>query len=1757
MKGSLPQSTSQVIDTMDVFELRDKIVGDYTDYIRGFIQIKDVRIEEKVNYELEKGRMWPSPLLQLNPAFQTGESIQTLIDNDVLHPETIRIFARKDSDGTYHEPFKLHLHQIEGIKAANSGRNYVLTTGTGSGKSLSYIMPIVNNVLRGGSGNGIKAIIIYPMNALVNSQVKELEKFLNFGYPAGPPVTFAKYTGQESDEQRQEIINTPPDILLTNYVMMELMLTRTKESQLIEQMRGLEFIVLDELHTYRGRQGSDVALLMRRLREIVSNDNLQFVGTSATLAGGGLWSEQQVKVAEVASNLFGSVVEPPNVIGESLVRVTGEPFSEEETLNAIRERLESGRVPTTASDFREDPLASWIENQVGTEPEPETGRLRRMNSRPTEGERGLITKLSEDTGYDHEICRAAIHETLMTGYSLENEIGRPLFAFRLHQFITRGDTVYLSPEKENDRHITLDGQKFVPNSERMRMLLPAVFCRECGKEYYLARRIQTPSGSHRYTKRELRAEEFEEEEMDGFLYIETESPWPDTPDVEDYPESWIEYREDRPPRIKRNYRNQLPKLVTVNATGTEVDEEEGTRAHFLPHPFRFCLSCKVSYSPTTAKRGSNDFSRLSTLGTEGRASATTVLSLSTIRHLRDSEETEPDARKMLSFTDNRQDASLQSGHFNDFYFVTMLRGALIDAIEGRGEEGLPYESLANAVFDSLQLPTERYASNPDVRYAARDRTDRTLRQVIRHYIFSDLERGWRLTSPNLEQVGLLKVEYAGLHELAFDDEVWAEVHPAMASANGEKRRLILYTLLNNIRQNLSISVDELDKRQLEELVIQSTQLLCEPWNLEGDELKNAKTTIPRALRKGARENYSCHPISSSGGFGIFLRKTTTFPNFKHRISKDESGDLIVSIFHILHSIGGMLKRVKEPTDEDDVPGYMIDPTCMVWKFSDEGVAFHDPLRVPNPPDGGLRPNPYFREVYDKMDFKSLGMMEAREHTGQVTDPEVRKEREDNFSDARLPLLYCSPTMELGVDIASLNVVHLRNIPPTPANYAQRSGRAGRSGQPALVLAYCAGMSPHDQYYFKRPNEMVSGAVSPPRMDLANEDLVKSHIHAIWLSESGLNLGNSLTEIIDTDGDNPSLDIRTHVIDEIRDNVTKERARARADEALGEVVRAMFERTEEADAWMDEIFVRIETSFAEACNRWIELYRAALSQRRRANRTIGDASREVRERNRAQRNRREAELQLKLLIDSGESTRQNDFYSYRYMASEGFLPGYSFPRLPLTAFLPGRRSRDDDALSRARFLAISEFGPNSIIYHEGGKYVTEKVILPVLDDDDTLTSTATRCEMCGMLHFPQDGIIVDLCENCRFPLPAADKTLFRMQNVTAARKNRINSDEEERRRQGYEIVSGYRFAIRDNRSRARKSIVQVPAGSPHEVKLVYGHGATLRRVNLGLRRRANPNEKGFYLDRDSGRWRKPREGEEENDIHARFERVIPYVEDTRNCLIVTPSALPPEGKREILFASLQAALKNSIQSIYHLEGRELAVEPLPERFNRRELLFYEASEGGAGVLKDVASSPEAWQNIARRALELCHFDPDTGEDLGGTRESESCEAACYDCLLTYYNQLDHDILDRLAIREILLDWSRSTAMVSPTLRPTDEHYQGLLNQCQSSLEKKWLRHLKDQQRNLPDKAQKLNLDANCRPDFEYTEDYTAIFIDGPVHDQQYQRLRDDESRASLRQQGWTSIVFRYDDNWDDVLDNFPTIFGPRQDRTGINGSEEDD
>src|SRR5262245_8728945 len=434
--------------------------------------------------------------------------------------------------------------------------------------------------------------------------------------------------------------------------------------------------------------------------------------------------------------------------------------------------------------------------------------------------------------------------------------------------------------------------------------------------------------------------------------------------------------------------------------------------------------------------------------------------------------------------------------------------------------------------------------------------------------------------------------------------------------------------------------------------------------------------------------------------------------------------------------------------------------------------------------------------------------EAREHTAQV-DGEKRavrekrfrygdKEQEELAADEKhlreigevnrfLPVLFCSPTMELGVDIAALNAVYLRNVPPTPANYAQRSGRAGRSGQAALVLTYCSAQAPHDQYFFRDPKAMVHGEVRPPLLDLANRDLVESHLSAVWLACTEEPLDPAISEIL------VLADPARPLKPEVRAPMSEQRVTDQALVRIGRVLDLLEDELSPElapwypgrDAYAAEVVQRVLARFERAFDRWRDLFVSAEQQRDAARRTMDDYAAPQAEKRAAQSRHAQAIDQLNLL-QKGTSSFSSDFYTYRYLATEGFLPGYNFPRLPLMAYVPATndgRGRQT-YLQRPRFLALSEFGPRSLVYHEGRAYRVVRALLALGNRDSATPDTQLPtmvvriCQSCGAGHFNDEA---SMCHGCGEPLSDAEivRHIYRIENVATQPAERITANDEER------------------------------------------------------------------------------------------------------------------------------------------------------------------------------------------------------------------------------------------------------------------------------------------------------------------------------------------------------------------------------------------
>jgi Lhr-like helicase len=1618
---------------MRVFDLDRRLVADYEHFSRSFTRIRADDIRSRVDEIYAGGQFWPEPLITINPHFQRGAFIDELVADGMLHPETGKVFRANGS------PLRLYRHQEQAVAKATERNSFVVTTGTGSGKSLCFFIPIVDAAIRArvaGEAPRTRAIVIYPMNALANSQMKELEKFIDeSGLAENIRPTYARYTGQETQDERNAISRKKPDILLTNFMMLELLMTRqaSLDQTVIQNAQGLDFIVLDELHTYRGRQGADIAMLVRRVRDRLCPHRAPiYIGTSATMASEGSEAKRQEVVAEVATRLFGTTVSPDAVIDETLERATSHRIKvdshDSELIAAI-----VGGVPDKLDDasLKEHPLVVWIEMRIGLRDEQLLSRRPPVTVGKAAGE------LSEFTGLGVDRCRKALEDMLTLVSVPENQRGghsdRAFLAFKLHRFFSGAGHVYATL-RQDDRRITLDGQTHHPDDQGAR-LYPTFFCRSCGQEFHPVSLVED-EGVVRALPRPIDDTPIEDDDANqtaGYLMPEpaADREFMFQGDPEDYPEEWTE-RKNNELHLRSGRRKHALRQIQVDADGTISGS--GRPAWLIPGKFRFCPACR--HEPSSRAR---EINKLAGLSGEGRSSATTLLVSSTLRWMNDRSHGIPDdKRKLLSFTDNRQDAALQSGNFNDFMFVTLLRAAILAAVRAAGPEGLGEDEFGRKVQVQLGFVAQHenrraeWMLAHEMQGVHRLDAERALTKVLTYRIWADQRRGWRFTNPNLEELGLISAHYAALDELAADDSVFADSPVELRDLPPERRRQALHLVLESMRQGLAISTDALETGNLDIVARSSVQFLREPWTIsERENRREASTLIVDAPRREDTNLRSEVLLIRGGPQSRLARALNKTAIWGSRLKADQYRRVVSGLLDAAERYG----LVRSISTVFDTPGWQLTPGAV--------------RLVSGSPDiENQRANRYFVDLYNYLATELAGSgegifgLESREHTAQV-DQEKREWREWRFRygeddkkrikehqqemrtaqepDRFLPTLFCSPTMELGVDISALNAVYLRNVPPTPANYAQRSGRAGRSGQAALVVTYCAAQSPHDQYYFSRRSQMVGGIVRPPAIDLANRDLVTSHLHAVWMAEAQQELSSDIPGVLNLQEDGSPLRI------EIAESLLDPNLAKRALLPMGRLLRSIDKEltlsdriwTEDRDEFLKSIAECAGARFSDAFDRWRQLYQSAREQLFEANRRTEMHGITAQQRKDAKNAASQANDQIALL-EQGRASGGSDFYTYRYLATEGFLPGYNFPRLPLYAYVPsaGGGVARPAYLQRARFLAISEFGPRSLIYHEGRAYKVYKAKLPPEarsgEDGRLATMQLFICNSCGAAHNEEQA----RCHACNASIADVHpiRNILRIDNVETDPVERITANDEDRQRQGFDIQTVFSWPMRDNKLDVESAVAADRDGPIFEIH--YAPGAKISRINKGLRRRAKVSPLGFGIFAATGRWTRSLD-EDDGDDNGRpdgpvKQMVVPIVQDNKNAALLLPS----DGQlSETAMTTVQHALTRGVEIVFQLEEGEVLTQPLPHRDNRRAILAFEATEGGAGVLGRIVNEPDAVARVAKCALDLMHYqaidEAIAAHDatLLQNREDADCVRGCYRCLLSYYNQPDQELIDR--------------------------------------------------------------------------------------------------------------------------------------------------
>lgn len=1729
--------------TMNTLGLHKSIVDDYKSYISSFIRIADEDIGATVKAELDRGKLWPPPLIQFNPSFQRSSKVSDLCAEGILHPKIEKVF----------EGYQLYTHQAEALKLGTGGKGFIVTSGTGSGKSLTYLGTIFDHLFREGGGKGVRAVLVYPMNALINSQMEELEKFReNYEKHAQAsfPIKFAAYTGQTKSELREDIVGNPPDILLTNYMMLELLLTRSSELPIRESInQALRFLIFDELHTYRGRQGADVSLLIRRIRANSAHP-VTCIGTSATMATEGSLHDQQTAISDVGRLIFGEDFAPSQIIGETLeysINSSHKAPTAEKLSAALEEKLPDH---LNKNWIQQSYVCLWLERQIAIR-EADRGDgspyLKRGTPRTLEDIAGL---LAETVGTDNNAAAQDYLEKLLIKLQAFNEglldkgERNTILPYRLHQFFAQTGSVYATLERQGTRKITLEPGLYSQEGDR---LFPHVFSRGSGATFICAALDQEFS---RLAPVEFQAiKEKQKGRIVGYIIpdpTDGTSYWDPAADMDKLPSTWLSPKGERP---KKDYAERFPTRIHYDRDGNyEVAWESA-----LPNSGWFMRADPkgLLFDPSSGQffdGNTNERTKLTTLGNEGRSTSTTVSAVIILKELA-AAGFRPKDQKLLSFTDNRQDAALQSGHFNDFVRVARIRGAIAKALEEQ-PEGLDYSALGEAAFKHMQLSFGSYASaDEDLAPFRRGEYEKTFKKLLSYLAIHDIRRGWRVILPNLERCGLLDFDYKDLDAACSWDEGWADLEVLNACKPKDRGELLKATL-EHFRREFAIHLPALlEDSTLQENFQSFTNKLRPQWHFaKADDFAPSIIRIDPVHRADRRRSST---LTITSGFGKFLKAFLKKHSPGFELGREDYESYIRRFVKFLIKCDYLHAIDSKNPEGAPIKIYQLKLDKLIWKPGDHQHALADLIKQRSYKGIDEPANQFFRQLY-LTDFSQLKNIEGADHTGQLGN-DARLEREDRFradwyrgeskdhlDEAKimaqsLSALFCSPTMELGIDISQLSVVHMRNAPPNPANYAQRSGRAGRSGQGALVFTYCSSYSPHDRHYFANKEQLVAGQVDPPRLDLMNEELIESHLNAITLAEIALpQLKLSVTDLLNCQDHQHRYPLLPEIRDQLRlgaqqQTQIRERFLATVNPDLDQLQATTWFTSE----WIDKKLDQLDKRLDEALNRWRELYHDSYAQLQQASDIIKSnlyksASEEFR---RAERQQKQSTLAMEQLRNEPKHGRGpsafSEFYVFRYLASEGFLPGYNFTRLPVRVFVG--KGDGGEFISRPRTIALREFGPRNIIYHEGDKYLINQIITS--NPEDTLQS-AVVCPSSGY-WLDGDEKEADVC-----PMTGVDLTnsknrelyadLIPLTESKAYPRDKITCEEEERMRLGFDTET---YFSTSRATIARQCRINLKHGDEELLHLTYLPAARLITLNLGERRR---DEKGFPLGLTSGIWHQtldsPKEKARSGEPYEDCRLVKPYTHDTSDALYIEP--LKALGLEMAGILSLQYALKRAMETIYQIEPSELGVTSLGGS-DIPNILFYEAAEGSLGILSQIARDPKAFPAIVQRTIELCHYD-----------DQQEGVKATYDDLLSYFNQPHHEILDRWLIKDALNKLLTATLNIQHGDKDYEAQYQHLLStkDANSSTETQFLEYLYQHGLRLPDSAQKSVDGIYVKPDFFYEPD-TWVFCDGTPHDDPAILKEDDTKRQAILDRGDELIVYYYKDDLTELVARYPDIFTP--------------
>jgi len=1081
---------------MNLIALAEEIEKRYRQYLRTTFYFKDPALRVSFGEALDSGHLSKGPYLEATPVFKRGQTPRAFLHH--LHGSQLDEGFLRAIQGNR----PLYRHQELAIQGIHDGRNIIVATGTGSGKTEAFIYPILLQLYQefqaGILGPGVRALILYPMNALANDQRERLGLIRRELGEANSPLqfTFGQYIGETPEDEtdshrhardhladrlpgelvlRSEMRKEPPHILLTNYSMLEYLLLRPDDSPLFDKgrARSWKFLVLDEAHQYRGSRGTEMAMLLRRLKRRLfeggRTESFRCIATSATLVGG---EGDKAGVAKFACRLFDEEFREADVIleeTEPILDLSEESLSPD-AYQVLAECLQTGNLKSRGQLAE---MAGGLGLQLsGIENLPETvAALLQHDNRSTALRRLATKNPAEVQSIADGVFRDLPHEERIPALSelvelllraREPSSGAPLLSARYHLFLRSLEGAFVSywPEKR----VFLDRKA----ADGATVAFEVALCRECGQHYIvgpknfkggrLVEAIRDPShpdfGATYFLPLENGAIADDEGENDAqqfHLCIQCGLMRRGQPECE---------------------HGQTIKVLKQNPPQDEDRADQMAR----------CSACGYNAA-------GHDPVREVIHGTDGPHA---VIATTLYRSL-------PETRKkVLAFADGRQEAAFFAWYLQDSYKDILSRNLVLKvalSFEKEYAEGLSLRTLASHALG-------KYAGA----FKERESDDEP---TILWNIWRALYREFLTPEEriSLEGVGLIRwlVKWPDWFRIpgSLKDPPW--------SLTEQESWNVMAILMDSMRTDRAVELraEKTVSLNWADLGIQPSQMCF------------------RIGAPGRPKGYTSWPVKSWDGMrqhNHIVRTQRTMFLAKILINGGmKDGEAIKQAVETLREIWAAFQKYECPVPAEErlllsvlkYDARRLNPdwwrlchvphndtifqcnTCgRIQAFSVHGVCLRHrcPGVLKEIRAGDLEPN-HYRLLYEA---DLPGSLRVEEHTAQL-DKEKAREFQREFRQGKIHVLSCSTTFELGVDLGDLDTIFLRNVPPESFNYAQRVGRAGRrSGYPGFAITYCR-RGPHDLYHFSEPQRMLAGRVQAPFLSLQNEKISIRHVIATALS----------------------------------------------------------------------------------------------------------------------------------------------------------------------------------------------------------------------------------------------------------------------------------------------------------------------------------------------------------------------------------------------------------------------------------------------------------------------------------------------------------------------------------------------------------------------------------------------------------------------------------------------------------------------------------